>query len=154
MANKRRKGIILAGGADGYPAGDVVERFADMDGEGRLHATADHLYGRVVSKTQDFDEAMRWFRKAADQGHEKAKTHLADLQKKQGGSQAVGASLTGTPEEWSRKGDDYYDAKNYSEALRLYLAAAEKGVTKNYNRIGYMYRNGEGRLYKSRLLVS
>lgn len=50
--------LILAGGAEGYPAGDVVERFADMDGEGRLHATADHLYGRVVSKTQDFDEAI------------------------------------------------------------------------------------------------
>ena len=102
------------------------------------------MYEYGTGVRQDFDEAMRWFRKAADQGHEKAKTHLADLQKKQGGSQAVGASLTGTPEEWSRKGDDYYDAKNYSEALRLYLAAAEKGVTKNYNRIGYMYRNGEG----------
>lgn len=102
------------------------------------------MYKCGTGVSQDFDEAMRWFRKAADQGHEKAKKHLADLQKKQGGSQAVGPSLTGTPEEWSRKGDDCYDAKNYSEALRLYLAAAEKGVTRNYNRIGYMYRNGEG----------
>ena len=50
--------LILAGGAEGYPAGDVVERFADMDGEGRLFATSDHLYGRVVSRKQDFDEAI------------------------------------------------------------------------------------------------
>ncbi|WFE75760.1 pitrilysin family protein [Roseinatronobacter sp. S2] len=50
--------LILAGGATGYPAGEVVERFADMDAEGVLAVSADHLYGRIVSKKQDLSEAI------------------------------------------------------------------------------------------------
>lgn len=50
--------LILAGGAEGYPAGEVVERFADMDAVGELPVTADHLYGILAAKKADWPEAI------------------------------------------------------------------------------------------------
>lgn len=50
--------LILAGGAEGYPAGEVVERFADMDANGELPVTADHLYGMLAAKKGDWPEAI------------------------------------------------------------------------------------------------
>ena len=34
--------LILAGGAEGYPAGEVAERFADMDANGELPVSANN----------------------------------------------------------------------------------------------------------------
>jgi zinc protease len=50
--------LILAGGAQGYPAGEVVERFADMDANGELPVSADHLYGMLAAKKEDWLEAI------------------------------------------------------------------------------------------------
>lgn len=50
--------LILAGGAEGYPAGDVIERFADMDADGQLPVSADHLYGLLAAKKDDWLEAI------------------------------------------------------------------------------------------------
>lgn len=50
--------LILAGGADGFPAGEVVERFADMDANGELPVSADHLYGMLAAKKEDWREAI------------------------------------------------------------------------------------------------
>ncbi|MDD7973818.1 M16 family metallopeptidase [Roseinatronobacter alkalisoli] len=50
--------LILAGGAEDYPAGEVVERFADMDANGELPVSADHLYGLLAAKKADWPEAI------------------------------------------------------------------------------------------------
>ncbi|MGP9791315.1 M16 family metallopeptidase [Roseinatronobacter sp. NSM] len=50
--------LILAGGAQGYLAGEVVERFADMDANGDLPVSADHLYGMLAAKKGDWLEAI------------------------------------------------------------------------------------------------
>ena len=50
--------LILAGGAEGYPAGDLVKRFADMDDNGELHVYEDHLYGFLAAKKKDWSEAI------------------------------------------------------------------------------------------------
>lgn len=50
--------LILAGGAEGFPAGEVVERFADMDANGQLPVSADHLYGMLSAKKDDWPEAI------------------------------------------------------------------------------------------------
>ncbi|WP_333713554.1 hypothetical protein, partial [Yoonia sp.] len=41
--------LILAGGAEGYPAGEVAELFADMDSEGAIYnAVNDHVIGELT----------------------------------------------------------------------------------------------------------
>jgi predicted Zn-dependent peptidase len=50
--------LILAGGAEDYPAGEVVERFADMDANGELPVSADHLYGMLAAQKADWPEAV------------------------------------------------------------------------------------------------
>ena len=67
-------------------------------------------------------EAVRWYRKAAKQGHPGAQYKLA---------------LT------YRYGDRGTEA-NGSEAIRWYLKLAERNPGLGYSSIGYMYANGEG----------
>lgn len=51
--------LILAGGAEGYPAGDVVERFADLNSEGDIYvAVNDHVIGEVTFERDQMDETI------------------------------------------------------------------------------------------------
>ncbi len=51
--------LILAGGAEGYPAGETGERFADLDAEASLYvAVADHVIGELTAKKANLDEAI------------------------------------------------------------------------------------------------
>ena len=50
--------LILAGGAKGHPAGDVVEAFADMQSEGFLSAGPDHLYGTLHYSPEFTDDTL------------------------------------------------------------------------------------------------
>ena len=45
-------------------------------------------------------------------------------------------------EKIAKQGDDYYDAKNYEEALRCYREAAEHGNARAQNGMGKLYSNG------------
>ena len=70
---------------------------------------------------QDYAEAAKWFRKAADQGHAKAQNNL-------GVRYAKGQGVR----------------KSYKEAMKWYRKAAEQGhATSQYN-LGNRYRDGEG----------
>ncbi len=70
---------------------------------------------------KDHEEAVRWYRKAAEQGHAKAQYSL---------------------------GDRYYWGvgvpKDYAEAARWYRKAAEQGVAGAQYNLGCGYYNGEG----------
>lgn len=70
---------------------------------------------------QDSAEAMRWYRKAAEQGNAKAQTNLGIMY--YGGQ--------GVPQD-------------YAEAMRWYRKAAEQGYANAQNNIGHMYYNGLG----------
>ena len=50
--------LILAGGAAGFAPGEAAERFADIDAEGYLNATIDHVYGELTFPVADMDEAI------------------------------------------------------------------------------------------------
>ena len=51
--------LILAGGADGYPAGDVGERFADLNSEGNIYvAVNDHVIGELTFERDRMDETI------------------------------------------------------------------------------------------------
>ena len=49
-----------------------------------------------------------------------------------------------TPEQCYDKGDEYYDAKNYTEAAKWYRKAAEQGYADAQCDLGYLYDQGLG----------
>lgn len=50
--------LILAGGAEGFPPGEVVETFADLKAEGTMWVTADHLHGQLIAPKENLDQAV------------------------------------------------------------------------------------------------
>ena len=50
--------LMLAGGAGGFPAGEVVERFADLDAEAYLTATVDHILGQLTFPAEHMTETV------------------------------------------------------------------------------------------------
>lgn len=51
--------VILAGGAEGHPAGEVVERFADLGSEGNIHvAVNDHVIGELTFEHDRMTETV------------------------------------------------------------------------------------------------
>lgn len=51
--------LILAGGAEGYPAGEVAELFADMDSEGLIYnAVNDHVIGELTFAPEHITETV------------------------------------------------------------------------------------------------
>ncbi|MFR5657561.1 MAG: tetratricopeptide repeat protein [Butyricimonas faecihominis] len=92
--------------------------------------------GRGIGK--DVNEAIRWYRKAADQGYQNAKDKLAKLSD-------AGTTLSKTEiKYYVDKADKYYKEKNFQEALKNYLIAANAGDDYAQNWVGWMYKNAEG----------
>ena len=51
--------LILAGGAEGFPAGEVVERFADLNSEGTIYVSAnDHVIGELTFERVNLDATI------------------------------------------------------------------------------------------------
>ena len=51
--------LILAGGAEGYPAGDVIEQFADLNSEGDIYAGLnDHIIGELAFERAMLDDTI------------------------------------------------------------------------------------------------
>ncbi len=70
---------------------------------------------------KNYTEAVKWYRKAAEQGHAQAQCNL-------GNCYYSGQGVT----------------KNISEAVKWYRKAAEQGFAWAQNILGYCYNNGEG----------
>ena len=114
-------------------------------------------YNGTNGKQNDYFEAVKWFRKAAEQGHVGAQCHLGYCYDKgQGVPQDYSEAV-----KWYRKAAEqgYMDAQNnlgycydkgrgvpqdYSEAVKWYRKAAEQGdATAQYN-LGVCYKKGQG----------
>jgi len=50
--------LILAGGAEGFAAGEAGERLADLDSEAYLTATVDHVFGELTFVRAGMDETL------------------------------------------------------------------------------------------------
>lgn len=50
--------LILAGGAEGYPPGEVVEGFIDLKAEGRLVVTPDYLLGQLSAPKENLEKVI------------------------------------------------------------------------------------------------
>ncbi len=79
------------------------------------------MYDKGEGAQQNYTEAVKWFRKAAEQGHVKAQRML-------GLRYATGK---GVP-------------KNYTEAVKWFRKAAEQGYSMAQFGLGSMYKQGWG----------
>ena len=81
------------------------------------------MYAKGDGVTQDYSEALKWFREAADQGNSDAQRQLGLM---------------------------YYDgigvSKDYGEAFKWLQKAASQGHANAQYHIGWMYRFGKGTL--------
>ena len=79
------------------------------------------MYHTGEGVPEDYREAVKWWRKAAEQGYAEAQFNL-------GGMYAKGE---GVPED-------------YQEAVKWCRMAAEQGVARAQYNLGVMYQNGKG----------
>lgn len=79
------------------------------------------MYDHGWGVPQDHAEAVKWYRKAAEQGEAVAQSNLG-MMYDQG---------RGVPQD-------------YAEAIRWYSKAADQGVANAQNNLGVMYRYGQG----------
>lgn len=116
--------------------------------------------GKKYFEQQDYDEAIKWIRKAAERGNPKGLTGLGVMYEYgQGVPQDYAEAV-----KWYRKaaeqgdangqnslGDMYYNGhgvkKSYTEAIKWFRKAAEQGDAYGQYSLGYMYENAEG-IYK------
>ncbi len=79
------------------------------------------IYERGKGVPQDYKEAMKWYRKAADQGYASAQYIVGDMYDK-------GLGVT----------------ENYAAAVRWYRKAANQGYAPAQTNLGFMYSIGQG----------
>ena len=106
---------------------------------------------------QDHAEAIRWYRKAAEQGHADAQYNLGIMYYEGKGvpqtTRKPSAGIArppsrGTPTRQYNLGIMYYEGKgvpqDHAEAIRWYRKAAEQGHASAQTNLGVMYYEGKG----------
>jgi len=114
-------------------------------------------YYKGQGVTQDFGEAVKWFRKAADQGHAPAQSNLGvAYDKGEGVPQDYAAAVS-----WYRRAADQGEAgaqynlglmyegglgvpQDYGEAVEWFRQAADQGHPSAQSELGQMYDRGAG----------
>ena len=84
-------------------------------------AQSDAVKGWEAEQAGDYVEAVKWYRKAAEQGDAVAQNNLGVMYKK-------GRGVT----------------QDYAEAVKWYRKAAQQGYARAQSNLGWMYRNGNG----------
>ena len=115
------------------------------------------MYANGQGVPQDYAEAVKWYRKAADQGDAHAQSNLGACTKKgQGVPQDYAEAV-----KWYRKAADQGNAtaqynlggmydkgkgvpQDYAEAVKWYRLAADQGNADAQFNLGVMYDNGQG----------
>lgn len=87
----------------------------------QIFTRAWNIYNGKKGERQDYAEAVRLYRKAAEMGHKSAKVNLGYAYENGHGVK-----------------------RNYFEAVRLYREASELGETQGMTNLGYMYEQGQG----------
>ena len=77
------------------------------------------VYENANGVTQDYSEAVKWYRKAAEQGYAQGQSNLGFMYEK-------GRGVT----------------QDYSEAVKWYRKAAEQGEPAGQSNLGFMYDKG------------
>jgi len=120
--------LLLAGGAQGYPAGEVVERFNDINTQGSVSVTTEYIFGTLHYSPEHQDESLKtanahlkspllneqWFERIRDQ---------FAVQMKEGRSSAVARGFGAL--RWAIFGD---------QSIRVALSLDEENVIESVTR--------------------
>ena len=147
-AKKRKSRLNLAAVLSAYKElqEDIVSSYLKGDS---------FYNGKGVVK--DYKEAVKWYRKAAEQGYAKAQNALGDCYYNGEGVDADDTEAV----KWYRKaaeqgfaaaqynlGDSYFNGegveRDYTEAIKWYRKAAEQGYAIAQNDLGVCYFEGKG----------
>ena len=105
---------------------------------------------------QDYAEAARWFRRAADQGHARAQFNLGFMYHK---ARSAAGLRRGRPlvsqsrRPWKADAQEYLAymyytgqgvPQDYAEAARWYREAADQGIANAQHSLGVMFHEGQG----------
>ena len=90
-------------------------------GDAAAQAQLGYNYQKGIGVAQSDTEALKWYRRAADQDHARAQNNLGVMY---GSGRGV--------------------AQNDTEALKWYRRAAEQGFAAAQTNLGFMYTNGRG----------
>jgi tetratricopeptide (TPR) repeat protein len=128
----------------------------DFDAKG-LSAEAMEKKGKEAYDAENYDAAMRWFRKAADLGNAEAMMGISWIYGNGRGVPQDDAEALrwrkmsaehGSADAMWLVGADYQDGKvvpqNYAEAMHWYKKSAAIGNAEAMERIGFLYANGLG----------
>ena len=117
------------------------------------------FYEKGTGVTVNKAEARKWYQKAAENGVKWAKEKLDQMKnenvilqaarpsKQTVKKEAVKKEDTAkqmSAEDWFQLGKKADNEKNYSEAVKWYLKAAEQGYADAQNNLGFCYDNGKG----------
>ena len=117
----------------------------------------DFKKGVAAHEAKNYPEAMRWFRKAAEQGNAEAQVYLGFMYQNGRGVKRDDREAV----RWHRKAAEQGEARaqfnlgfmyqngrgvkrDDREALRWYRKAAEQGNAEAQVYLGFMYQNGRG----------
>lgn len=149
-------GQLVANDGTSYSAFEGMgETLTVNDAETAYEEGLRFYFGKEVR--QNFTEAAKWFRKAAEQGHAKAQFNLGLMY---GKGEGVGrndaetvkwfqrAAEQGHPEAQVGLAAFYIDGKgvekNYTEAAKWYRMAADQGNAEAQDHLGWLYEHGQG----------
>jgi len=116
------------------------------------------VYEQGFDVERNFQEAVKWYRKAADQGYLDSQIKLAKIYSK--GGHGLDKNMEESA-KWYRKAAEQGDAfaqnklgmlygrgrgvtRDYNESMKWFLKAANQDNTVAMGNIGYMYENGLG----------
>jgi len=150
---------------NGVAASTATQRINSLADQAAIAAPGDAAdqynlgirYARGQGVPQDYAEAVKWIRKAAEQGYTKAQCSLGFSYHK---GQGVPTDYIEAA-KWYRMAADQGDSEaqcdlgfcyangqgvpqDYAEALKLYRKAAEQGFAEAQSNIGFCYANGQG----------
>ncbi len=145
--------MTLAADADTEALKAVLEKVTDAETQCRIGNC--YAEGKVVAK--DEAEAVRWYRKAADQGYADAQCwlgewytyHLTIGEKPQAAKWYRKAAEQGHVVAQHELGVLYFRGaggvtNNYAEAVRLFRKGAESGYVRSIHNLGTCYAEGKG----------
>lgn len=134
---------------------EVLARAEKGDPEAQFRAG--QMYAVGIGTKRDYAEALKWFRKATDQGNLSAMTSLGGMYLRGEGiaqDTTEGFRLLhkavegGLPRAYALIGMTYYDGlvvpKNHAEAAKWMRAAAERGDKGGAVLLGHIYLLGDG----------
>jgi TPR repeat protein len=148
---------------DGQESFDIIKTKAE-EGDVISQANLGNCYDIGLGVARDYAEAMKWYRKAADQGEAKAQVKVGDFyMQNTDDSQGVGVSDYWTAAIWFRKAAEqgnidaqnklgicYFNGgsggleKNSTEAVKWFRKAADQGYAIAQNNLAICYCKGEG----------